>query len=49
MRMCPFNYLIDLLFVIDGLHRQTSFSQWIGLNAAGETVFAFQYHRASGL
>ena len=42
----PFNYLINFTFV----DRVTtnSLAQWIGLNAAGDTAFRYQYPSASG-
>jgi hypothetical protein len=42
----PFNYLIDFTF-IDGV-TTNSLAQLIGVNDAGETVFRYQYHSASG-
>jgi len=42
----PFNYLIDYTF-IDGVTTQ-SLAQLIGVNAAGNTIFRYQYASVSG-
>jgi arylsulfate sulfotransferase len=38
----PLNYLIDQS-VVGGLSAQNQYAQFLGLNAAGETIFYFQY------
>jgi hypothetical protein len=39
----PLNYLIDYAFVNGGLPGVPTFAQLLGLNAAGETIFYYQY------
>jgi hypothetical protein len=39
----PYNYLIDYAFVNGGLPGVPTFAQLLGLNAAGETIFYYQY------
>ena len=39
----PYNYLIDYAFVNGGLPGLPVFAQLLGLNAAGERIFYYQY------
>src|SRR6266536_4529587 len=39
----PLNYLIDYAFVNSGLPGSPTFAQLLGLNAAGEKIFYYQY------
>ena len=39
----PYNYLIDYAFVNGGLPGVPTFGQFMGLDAAGDTVFRYQY------
>ena len=39
----PKNYLIDYAFVNGGLPGVPTFAQLLGLDAAGETIFYYQY------
>src|SRR5437667_7634757 len=39
----PYNYLIDYSVVNDGLPGRTVFAQLLGLDAAGEKIFYYQY------
>ncbi len=39
----PYNYLIDYSFVNGGLPGLPTFTELLGLNAAGETIFYYQY------
>src|SRR5205823_2712042 len=39
----PYNYLIDYSFVNGGLTNLPIYAQLLGLNAAGETIFYYQY------
>jgi arylsulfate sulfotransferase len=39
----PYNYLIDYAFVNGGLPGVPTFAQLLGLDAAGETIFYYQY------
>ena len=39
----PYNYLIDYAFVNGGLPDLPTFAQLLGLDAAGEKIFYYQY------
>ena len=39
----PYNYLIDYAIVNGGIPNVPTFAQLLGLNAAGETIFFYQY------
>ena len=39
----PFNYLVDYSIVNGGRPKVPAFAQLLGLNAAGETIFHYQY------
>ena len=41
--MRRYNYLIDYAFVNSGLPGSPTFAQLLGLDAAGETIFYYQY------